>query len=220
MTNRRIALASALLVATLAGCAEPMAAGGASRPGEPGHTDTRFPTGHDALAVALGTPVLSTTRLGRGEREMRLWPSSGPGRPSLFIRLADRRGTATADIYAYWRDTRLREDSASRADFEAFVRHDRHCGAIRYANAYGFCLVHAAPPERAKALLAYVDSIRGWNAADPDPDPPGHTWIQLDGRGLGLEVRDGGRYRAARFGNRHFTPGSVPEALYRLPSRF
>ncbi|HEU4558828.1 MAG TPA: hypothetical protein VFS20_13300 [Longimicrobium sp.] len=172
----------------------------------------------DALVAALELPALRSVPLRRGERELRLWPSNGPVAPSMFVRVVDGRDVDAAEIFAYWREGPLTQDPGLRATFEARVLEQWQCGPIRYANGYGFCRVKVADPARAGAVVAYLDSIGAWGAADSNPNGD-QMVIQLDGQSLGMEIRRGSRYDAQRYMGRNLTAGSRGEALFRLHTR-
>lgn len=213
---QRLIVIPAVLLA-LAGCAEPSASGSAA-PAHGGHSDPSPMSIPDALVAALELPALRSEPLRRGERELRLWPSNGPGAPSLFVRVVDGRTSDVAEAFAYWQEGPLTRDPGVRATFEARVREQRGCGPIRYANGYGFCRLKSAEPARARAVVAYLDSIGAWRAAESDPNG-GQMVIQLDGQSLRVEIRRGSRYDAQWYKGRNLTAGSVAEALFRLPSR-
>ncbi len=213
--QRSVVISTVLLA--LAGCAEPFASGSAA-PARGGQSDPNPMSIPDAFVAALELPALRSQPLARGERELRLWPSNGPGAPSVFVRVVDGRTADAAEVFAYWREGPQTETPEHRARFETFVREERHCGTIRYVNGYGFCRIKAAEPAHAGAVVAYLDSIGAWRAADRDPNG-GQGVIQLDGQSLRVEIRRGSRYDAQWYKGRNLTAGSVAEALSRLPSR-
>lgn len=220
MRNHRGAIVSIVLLVVAAGCAEPLASGNAA-PSAPRPSGSAG-WANDALAAALGLQPLKAAELARGEREIRLWPTTGPVIPELFIRVADRRGTATAEVYAYWRDAVVHREPAF-ARFEARVR-EGGCGPIQHSGDFGYCVLASASPQRAREMVSYLDSIKAWSSADEDPTAAeraaGRFLIQLDGSGVSVEVRRGRRYDAAVYSARHMTPGSIGRRLFDLSGRF
>jgi len=209
---------SALLALVLAACAEPVASRTAdiAPPGRPSRS--REAVRYDAPAVAMGLRPLRDVTLQRGEREIRLW-SSGLGIPYRLIRVADRNGVATADLYAYWIDGPIHQDPAF--DFEDRMRSQWRCGPIQHRDGYGFCLLASATPRKAREVVRYLGSFGGWEAAENDP-AAGETqqWIQIDGSSMIVETRRGTRYDASHYWGRHLVPGSTGRRLLDLSSRF
>lgn len=219
----RIRTSSALLALAMAACAGPLAAQLADV-----HVaihPTRPPDAamFDAAAAAMGLRPLRAVTLGAGEREIRLWPSTSLVIPEFFMRVVDRDGAAAAEMYAYWKDGPVHQDSVF-ARFEPDLREKAHCGPIQHAGGFGFCVVSTASPEGARALVSYLDSIHAWSAADEDPNDAerasGRMSIQIDGCMLVVEVRRGDRYDDATFFQRHMTPGSASRNLFLLGARF
>ncbi|HET7464187.1 MAG TPA: hypothetical protein VFJ82_23215 [Longimicrobium sp.] len=210
---------AALLALAVAACAEPVASRTAdlAPPGRASRSRDAVP--YDAPAVALGLRPLRDVTLGPGEREIRLWPY-GLGIPHRLIRVADRRGVATTDVYAWWIDGPIHQNPVF-ADFEPRLQRESRCGPIQHKDGFGFCLLASAPPRKARAIVRQLESFGGWEAAANDP-AAGETeqWIQIDGSSMTVETRRGARYDASHYWGRHLVPGSTGRRLLDLPSRF
>jgi hypothetical protein len=176
------------------------------------------------VEAAFGLKPLATLELAAGDREIRLWPVAGAIIPSRFVRVAERGGTAVATLYAYWPDDHVHGRDAPYPDFETRMRSRWGCGPIRHSGPYGACVLASASPARARTLVAYLDSIQAWSAADVDPaalsGDPGIAALVVDGAWLGVSVRRGPRHDATAYFDWHLTPGSAGRVLFQLPDRF
>ncbi len=177
--------------------------------------------GRDRELLDYGLQPLPLAALPEGHRELRLWPSSGPGSiPRLFVRVVDPAGVgATAEWVAFWPANSWGEGDEQRGRaFRRRMRRERRCGPIRRVRETEFCQLAVITGPRAAALVTRLDSAGVWPLPDPQhpPTPPGRIYVQIDGRGVVAEAREGDGYQRRSFGERDIRADRAIAYLYRF----
>ena len=206
----RIAAAAAFLAA--GGCGRLALAPASYRPVPAAEAETIVRI-HERDVLAMGLRPLRSHTV-EGVRELRLYPSSGPGIPHVMARVLDRGGRgASVEWVAYWQSSlwRTASDSVIRA-FERRMRSDWHCGPITQRDEVSFCLLGRVTGAHAAAMVARIDSAGAW----PLPRPTQPRRIQLDGRSVTVEGRAGATFQSRWFGDHDIRTDSVASFFFRL----
>lgn len=157
----------------------------------------------DAAALTVGLTPLSKTRLGKNEREVRIWYSSF-GNPQFLVIIRQNGASTTGRLMLWWdqyyesspasADTRV--DNFVRAGYDCgpITKRDSHFGEDRWVSSV--CEAKLKGRADWKAFLSEVEAhaLPQASAAAPgDEQAEGENW------GITVERRSGANYGVSHY---------------------
>ena len=203
--SRRVLVLASL---TVAGCAAPSVRG----PIDPARIDpadiVSITRTADAHLAAVGLATVEAAPVADGERELRLWPSA-----LQRSRLLLARSGPSGSVVEWWAFServhyRLRDGEAwgETVDLSSY-----QCRIRRSSEAGTACLLARQEGATAAATVQRLDSLRQSVVQVSSPGT-----IQVDGRSLLVEGREGARHFRYRLFGVDLRADSASSALYRM----
>lgn len=221
------ALLAGASTARAQGCsypAPPEDARGAARAGLP--ADVAWPPWFyaraDRVARLVRLTPLDRRVLPASAREVRIW-LVGPGIESHMVRFEERGRRTRGEVVIHWEVTPV--DSAcgepageSMHDLMLYSLPGR-CGPIASGDVVAACRGRFARAPDWRATLQALAADGLWELPDQSTLPP-RNFVVNDGWGMVVELRDGARYRAYKFGNPDFGGSPIEQRAARMGERF
>lgn len=165
----------------------------------------------DALPAALGIPILRTSSLANGDREIRVWSGLVAGYPHNGLVLHVHNQSIVGQLVRYWpvNDTAFDvkpgtgEDPLNLEVLYAYYETGR-CASVRRGPEALACIVQLRSGPDWRAALAELDRVNAWTLAD-ESALSRHANM-FDGWRVRVEARDGATYRRYQYSN----PGYIP----------
>lgn len=177
--------------------------------GAPDVTSSRvYSSTFDAVAGAAGLVPLRFDTLNPG-REVRVWIGVAIGAPKQLYRFVERGRRVDGEIIHYWSATRLPDDRPGETIHDLMVYSlTGRCDRFAVNEKVGICRARfARRPDWGEVLRrAEAAGLREL----PDESTLPDRVLVFDGWSITVELREGDRYRAYRYGNPDAQPW--PEA--------
>lgn len=160
------------------------------------------------VASAAGLGRLHEAELNGKHKEVRIWIGGGHGWPQTLYRFSIHKSAVHGEYYLYWP-----ADSSKRAGLEEDRIAERlrpDCENMAYGLRYAVCRKVFPEEPDWESIYAELSDLDLWILRDESELRPKVDFMVLDGWGITVELRDGGKYRAYEHNNPRTKPW--PEA--------
>lgn len=152
------------------------------------------------MVAAARLEPIRRVRLSAGEREIRMWYRGGL--PEHVIRIRASRDTVRGEVIVFW-PVEAVADSACGPAPQVFLRPTlaAKCDTIVQHATVGVCRGRFARRPDWRRVLAALDANGAWSLPDESAMPLIGNTVTVDGYMIGVEMRDGARFRAWEYAN-------------------